>query len=214
MPHNRAMNKTILVVLAAVGILLAVLIGFATFNRSKSPKTETTNGTNNQEAVSENEVAGQTNSLRSLLGAGGSQECTYEDAETKTSGTIYVGNGRMRGDVAVNSTGSMINSHMISDGKFIYIWTDDSEDGVKMSLAKSEDLEGSAQTSQSVNLDQQMNYNCKGWSVDNTKFNLPSINFQDLSAMMNNPVDSGNQCQVCDSLDGEEASACRSALGC
>lgn len=220
--HNSLMNKTIVIVLVVIGLLVSAVVGFLTFSRSKSPTARTANNVVSQTPAGTDNNSSQTASLRNLLGAGSSQVCTYEDTNTKTQGTIFVGNGRMRGDIVAQTSGDTVNSHMISDGKFVYIWTDGSAEGVKMSLAKTGDNQENGNTGQTVDLDREVNYDCNGWQLDNSKFTLPSIQFQDMSAILNNAPDSSsapsgetvNKCQVCDSLEGEQATACKSALGC
>jgi hypothetical protein len=214
------MNKTLIAVLVVVGVLIALVVGFLTLSATKKTDKSMADNLDGATPAATDDGSTQSASLRSLLGADSSQVCTYEDVTTSTEGTIYIGSGRMRGDISTVASGETINSHMISDGKFIYIWTDESEDGVKMSLANATQYEGQQNSGQTVDLDQKIDYTCSNWNVDNTKFTLPSINFQDFSAFLDN-IDSSapsqnstNQCQVCDSLEGEEAATCKSALGC
>lgn len=165
--------------------------------------------------------------LSDLISAGKSMECTFsgETDGYKTTGTMFVSGDNIRGDFQSQSGGKMMDSHMIQSGETVYTWTTDPKQGMKIKVSKEDQVKyaddaGKITNSQSFDMDQSYDYNCKGWSGDQSKFQPPSdIEFQDLSAIMekttglpekqNNPA-----CSACDSLDDDAKASCRTALNC
>lgn len=160
----------------------------------------------------------------SLVQSGQSYECTfkYNDGENVSSGTVYMAGGaeRLRGDFSVtdNAAGAM-EVHMIRDGGYNYLWGSTMPQGIKMAVTNDEMLfEG--ETNSPVNED--VDYECRAWNVDNDKFELPSgIEFQDMTAFQANMEASvgadaaANQCQACDMIgDANAKASCKAAMGC
>ncbi len=154
-------------------IAVAIIGGgiyFATINKS-SVSTETLqqneNGRYRQSFT-------ETTSLASIVNAGGSYTCTtyIEITGATTDGTFYIANKKMRGDFSstVSGMGSVIKSHMISDGAYIYSWSDVVAKGVKVkvvtTLAKDD--------SPGFDYNKQYNYDCKAWVADESKFVIPT----------------------------------------
>jgi hypothetical protein len=181
-----------LVIVIVVLLLLAggayLLIKHTHNGASQSAQTANTQG---QPLMSP-----QKKSLFDFFSMGGSQKCTFSDKINNSSGTVYVSSGKMRGDFQSVDNGTTKQTHMINDGSYVYIWTDGQSSGYKMSLkaVKSEAAQvstapgsnTSGQTqSQSVNMHQQADYSCGGWSADPSLFTLPQgITFTDYSSMM------------------------------
>lgn len=164
--------------------------------------------------------------IADLLKAGKNLECTFsgETDGYKTSGTVFVSGNNMRGDFNSEAQGKMMDSHMIQNGETIYTWTTDPKQGMMMKISKEDqakyaDDEATAK-SQSFNMDQSYDYNCRGWSGDQSKFQAPSdIQFTDLSAQLEKAtgsLDKGNSaaCSACDSLEDEAKTSCKTALNC
>ncbi len=172
-------------------------------------------------------------SIKELM-ARGSSECTVSNKveNSESSGTVYVGNGKMRGDFkSVTQNPAMtIESHMISDGEFIYTWSDAMPQGVKIAVSNAETA-GAKQSGQQDMYNAQVNYDCDSWRVDEKKFELPSgVEFMDLGAMMQgmnagasanaptngamNPPSKSQQCAMCDGAPEPQRSQCRQALQC
>ena len=222
------MNKTVIIGVVAVVILaLAGLGAFMVMSNKKMP-TSTTGTTSEAMLANDNSTP---KTIRELMTMTANQTCTYSD-DMGNSGTLYSGGGKVRIDSASTIEGEVVNSYMLSDSANIYIWTDSGEEGFKMSLADMADFQDQAATStNSVNLNYQVDYNCNAWAVDNSKFSMPSITFQDFGAMMqeaeaamkeipgasesSESVDvTAMQCAACDNLSGDAATQCRTALKC
>jgi len=203
------------VALAAGGVIILAVIGFLMFG-NKGENLGINN--QNQESLSEK------SSLKNLLTRSGSHMCTFDEttANSQNSGTVYISNGRMRGDFTSVISGKTVQSHMIAMQNESYVWTDETKQGFKMMLDQS--AQGQAQQNQSVDINAELNYNCTSWSEDSNKFNLPSdIKFTSMQEMMGGMMNgsvqttggtNASQCSVCDQAPEPQRTQCRTALGC
>lgn len=123
--------------------------------------------------------------IMSLLGVKKNTTCTFKDVRdgVASEGTVYISaEGNMSGDFTTTKSGTSTTSHMIVKGGVAYVWT--GSQGAKMNVAS---LQGSAsaQTKSYVDVNSQIDYTCKDWTVDASKFTLPSsATFVDLEAML------------------------------
>jgi hypothetical protein len=187
------MNKTTVII--GVVIILLILGGGAFFFLNKSSQNS-----NPIKAV-QNQVAQMTTEHKSIadfFSMTGSQKCTFSDKSNNSSGTLYIGDSKMRGDFQSNDSGTTTSTHMINDGKYVYVWVDGQKDGYKMStsIVKKEAAQVTigpdnntpsvAQPSTGpVNMNQQADYSCGSWSVDTSMFTLPQgVTFTDYSSML------------------------------
>ncbi len=125
-------------------------------------------------------------SLRSLLALGKNTMCTFTSVveNSTSSGTVYIAsNGDMSGDFTSQTKASgTITSHMIMKGGTSYVWS--GAQGAKMNVSATEATTAS-NANQSVDLDAQVDYDCKNWTRDDSKFVVPTnVNFIDIEAMM------------------------------
>ena len=114
---------------------------------------------------------------------------------------------------------------MIVDGQTTYFWMDGQSTGYKMSTkAQAENISpspGSTPDSKtgSIDVNKDMNFSCKAWSVDQSVFEVPAdIKFMDLSelsspAKVTTDVKT-SQCSACDSVPESAKAQCKSSLGC
>ena len=127
-------------------------------------------------------------SFRSLLALGKNTMCSFTSVNegVTSSGTVYIAaSGSMRGDFTSQMSSGTQTSSMILKDDYSYVWS--GSQGAKMNVASSASGSASAgaQAEQSVDLDSQVDYDCQAWSVDQSKFSLPSgVNFLDIEAMM------------------------------
>src|SRR3989344_4398939 len=202
-------------------ILIALVVWYFTSGRSKK---DTKSGT---ETTQDQLAAESPKSLKELLALGKSQKCTYSEANNQ--GMFYFADGKMRGDFTSSSNaGQTVQSHMMSDSEYMYSWSDGTESGIKIKIDANQEAQSTNQQS-SVDVNRQMNYNCSSWSVDDSKFSLPTnIKFQDFNSMMPQGGSGGSgsaggsasgsvdykaqQCAACDSLTGDDKTQCKTAL--
>ena len=168
------MNQTLVWVVIAV----VVIAGIVLYMRGGND-----NGADTEEGVEDVEdeegEAGAT--FRSLLASRTSQQCTFEDEETNSAGTIFVANGKMRGDFTAQANGGTTNGHIIVDDNTVYTWVDGMSTGFKMSL----EATAEADAQQQVDLDREVDVDCDERPVDSSRFTLPSgVVFTDLSAVI------------------------------
>jgi hypothetical protein len=204
------MKKVIIIVV----VLLLAAAGYYFYSKSKGGPEGTGGATSGAQ------------SLKELITANVPQKCTFSatDETGSTEGTTYVSGGKVRSDATVTDEGETTVSHMISDGKTNYIWTDGEKNGFKMTVPEedAEDISApdSADTpvSNEVDMDQKTDYKCAAWIPDNSVFVPPTnVTFTDFSQMMEpagSAPSTASQCSYCDNLSGEDKSACLSAFKC
>jgi hypothetical protein len=118
-------------------------------------------------------------SLRTLLASGQSQKCSFNNAQS--SGTIYVGGGKMRGDFTSKVGEATAQSHMVIANNIVYVWIDGQPVGYRMAF---NDMKpGSGNGSQGVDADAKVATDCTSWQATESSFELPAdVSFADLSA--------------------------------
>ncbi len=220
------MNKTIL---AAVAVIVILGIGAFAYKSMKQPGST---GSSSQTGMTKQTTA-QTaeGTLKSLLAMGQSVQCTFSTTNegAKSDGTVYVSNGKMRGDFKTVSDKMNVNNHMIVDGQYSYVWSDQSKQGMKMELKKEETSSptGAPANGQQngPNLNEKVNYTCKPWSANAEMFALPSgITFMTFAVPSAAPSGAATQeattpaagnCSICDQVpEGPGRDACKAQLHC
>jgi len=182
------MKKSGWIVAAVIIIILLVGAGLYLMKSSKKPVTTTqttTTQTAKPQTVNRNAITG---TILSLIQGGKTIACTITYPNDKGTGTIYVGSDKkFAGDFNMKGTDNAnVVAHMVSDGTYVYIWSAAMPMGIKMSLVAARNAAGNTQTNQSVNLNQNVNMQCNPWTVDESKFTLPTnVNFTDMSNLTN-----------------------------
>ena len=180
-----------------IGVVVLLLIaGVAYTQLNKSSQTpNTTNTATEKPKTAEDTVKG---TIQSLLGVGKSVTCTVNDETQGSTGTIFVSDKKMAGDFAVKVEGKSVESHMISDGTYSYIWSSDQTQGVKIKIDQVKVTPGGNEQTSSqggFDLNKQANIKCTPWTPDESKFTPPAnIKFTDLTQMLNQiqPKTTGN----------------------
>jgi len=198
--------------LIAGGIIVVIIIAAAGFFLLKKPaQTPQESPTVQQTQQEESQTKG---SIKNLLAAGKNQTCTikYPAGEQMGEGTVYVSSKNMRGDFTFTSEGKTFDSHMIQDETYMYSWSSLSPQGVKMKIAELEKVQASP-TTESVDLNQEVDINCSSWSVDSGKFTPPAnVNFTEtnLTPPQTQKIDKS----VCDQItDAQAKASCLQSLG-
>ncbi len=163
-------------------------------------------------------------SMKELIAMGRSQKCDFSEPQSNTAGTIYIADGKVRGDFTSQNQGASMSGHMIVDGTTVYTWMDGMNQGFKTSFNPT-GAQGEGDTQQGLSPDKKTDYKCETWSKDESKFAMPAgITFSDMSAMMqgkmpssanpNGVPDKAAQCKACDMAPEPQRSQCREALSC
>ena len=218
------MNKNLM-----IGIVIAVIVligGFMFLNNGIAPAGNNGEPPTNGETLSA--------SIDDLLAFSGTKTCTFSDEGV--SGTVYVSNGKMRGDFEATENGQVLTTHMVRADGYQYVWVD-GQGGLKIKEADLKKFETQANqgNNQTPDLNERVNYTCQNWSGDSAKFAVPTdVEFNDFGALFEGlgmPVPgnenieetivtdetpgAGAQCAVCNQLPaGEQRNACLQALGC
>ncbi len=126
-------------------------------------------------------------SMQDLITRGGNYKCTFDEQNdvSHSTGTVFISDKNIRGDfdtsVKVLSSDTTISSHMISDGEFIYTWSALMPSGVKLAVDNNVSSTAST-TAQSFDYNQKLDYNCVAWTVDQSKFTLPTeVEFKEIN---------------------------------
>lgn len=153
-------------------------------------------------------------SLKDLLAANLPQKCTFPE------GTVYISGGKFRGDFSSDVSGKAVVSHMISDSKTSYIWTDGEKQGFKMTITDEAKSQAESQTEvdkNGVDVNAKLDYKCSTWLPDASLFNTPAgVEFTDFSALTAPAAAGSNsvQCAACASLTGDDKTQCLAVLNC
>jgi hypothetical protein len=217
------MTKKMSLMIAAILLIVVLGIGAFLFTRSAKPKTDQAVSTSESTpAPTEAPVAETKGSFKDLLAQKKDVSCTMSDPSTQSSGTIFVSSPKFRGDMTVAVNNQPMETHMISDGTYMHIWQEGTTRGTKFKVDINQTpapATGSAQT-QVTDLNKEVNLKCDPWTVDASKFTLPTnVQFSDLSTIMKSPGKPGGSTpiidkSVCDNIaDAAAKAACVKALG-
>ena len=222
------MNKKLLPVIAVIGLIAIAGIFFLS---RKSLNSEVSDSM----MKGEGSTAKFTGSFADLISKGQNFACNFvtpDDAGNVTAGSTYVAEGgaKVSAQFTTEVDGKKTTGNVIRDGEYNYIWTSDQAQGIKTKITEDDkSLFGAdASKSESTGLtdQEQVDFDCNPWTVDNSKFTPPSdIEFVDASEfMMQMQKDSGSaeesstssakDCSTCDQVPAAAQAQCRQALGC
>ncbi len=207
------MNKAI------IAVLILAIIGVGVWYATK-PKTNNETKNDSQQTQNQDQASVQDTSLKSLLATGKDQMCTYnlttQDGKGSGTGTFYITKNKSRGDIQAVVSGGNTTSHIISMDDTAYFWIDDSDTAFKMNI----DQSSTASSSSQAPIDPNTNYkfDCKPWTVDQSKFTVPStITFREfvmpaVAVPSNADQADINPGYICDSLSEPAKSECQASL--
>lgn len=185
MKNGGVVNKKLVIIVAAV----VVLGGGAVAYFLTQPKSTSDTNANVEPGTTENVVDEAVGSIRSLFNAGKSQVCTYSSEED--SGTIYITDGWLRADMTSKDPESPASGMIITKEKQ-YFWDVSKKEGYVTQFSPDQqqapaDTGDTAQPQEedTQSIDEEYNYNCKSWNVDESLFTPPAdVNFIDMQAML------------------------------
>ncbi|MEA1925764.1 MAG: hypothetical protein U9M90_00760 [Patescibacteria group bacterium] len=131
-------------------------------------------------------------SMQDLMARGKFLKCTYKENLSDGSESevvMYISGNKVRTEMEINTdTGEAIESHMIIDKDWMYMWNSFTPNGTKMNIkemSKKEDVSDSDVNKGMTNLAKETDYKCRTWIPDNSKFTVPSdIEFMDITETM------------------------------
>lgn len=209
------MNKTKSIIIAV--LILLILGGAYSYTRLKSPQEKSQKTATQQTAqkTTGSKVEEFTGSLADILKMGSAVKCTgsYSDDNGTTNITVYASGNKSYSEMTVNNDDQgTFMMHGIFDGDWMYSWGDygmatkmkvsdiqDLSQNGPANVPTQEDYQGN-QTEGPQAFEENYDYSCTPWVVDNSKFTPPSdVEFTDMSQMMkdlNNAMDSGDTEQM------------------
>jgi hypothetical protein len=172
--------KQNIIIPAFIGIVLVGGLIIVGLNNSKSLNNDLKSGGNSVDIASEESFSGKfSGSMKDLVSKNQSMKCTFtHNTEMNNSkGTVYIGDGKLKGDFDIHASGQNMKAFMISDGSTSYVWSSVLPQGFKVVLSNTEN-QNSTQPAQGVDYNQNLDYECVPWSVDSSYFVPPAdINF-------------------------------------
>lgn len=180
------MGKIILGILVLGGAAFFIFSADKKEDANKDASEESSESIDNSEDVVSEESMMQDDTkefnekttLTKLMEKGGNYQCTFSHSTQvgDSTGVVFISNKKIRGDfvskVSIPGMGNTtdIETYMISDGESVYTWSSMSNDGFKSPVSK--DLPKDFSTT--VSVDQELDYKCVGWKLDESKFSLPT----------------------------------------
>jgi len=220
-PNNQTGKKTLWIVII---LILLAGIGWWLFG-TKTDKNQTKNESQTM-GQEQTENQAQNLSLKELFAEGKTQKCqtSFESADGKGSGQLYIGNGKMRTDMTMVVGNESLTTHMITDNTMAYTWTDGQNMAFKMPISQTEQQQTETQKQGSADLNTKYAVTCTSWNVDESLLTPPAnINFLDQTQLLQTGQTAGQpsdtdslkaqQCAACDSA-GDAKEQCKTALGC
>ena len=154
-----------------IGVVVAVLViggGYWFFGREASLTTSPS-------------------TMNQLLASADPLECAYtqNNDQADTTGTLYVADGKVRGDFTIQTKASAgvaaqkLDSHLVTDGKQVLLWPLTSQAPTQGVLINVDPTK-----KDQVNLDQTFDAVCKPWVKDDAKFAAPTdVQFTDVAVL-------------------------------
>jgi len=214
MNRQTAIVTAIVVVLAVIGVVALLQL-----NRGESQTQQTVTQQEEQQLP---ESSANKGTIQSLLKQGKNVTCSISYPEGSGSGTVYVAGTKVRGDFTTKVDNKELMSHMINENNTAYVWTDASNQGTKITIDPNQPIPSApAGAPQSADLNKEVDMNCKNWSVDNSKFTVPTnVTFTDMSELLKKVQGTGTgpmpklDASICDQItDASAKAACLKSLG-
>ncbi len=191
------MSKKILVV-ACLVVMITVFTGCDLLGGDKNREAtkEETNAEQNQEnnKESDKDEAKEESffgSMQDLIMRGKSLKCTYrqnsDDGEYEV--VTYISGGNVKTEAEMKTgEGKTMESSMVINKDWMYMWNSFTPKGMKVDMQKMPEIENVTDNDVNkdmANLAKEMDYKCRPWIPDNSKFKIPAdIQFQDITEMM------------------------------
>ena len=182
------MNKTVIIG-GVVVIGIGGLIFFAGGVDAPTVEEVSEPGLNNTKVTSlVSEDGSYTGSLEELAFEGGDWKCTITlTTEGITSvSTTYLSGDNMRSDVVsdVPMVGPMTMSAIV-DEDYAYTWSSMQPGGYKIAVideeSEEEVVDSEMEEVENIEIPEYLDYKCEKWEVDTTVFQLPKIDFQEIT---------------------------------
>ena len=182
------MNKKILY--WSVGSIVVVIIIIVVLSSGKSTSSLSTSSTSRESGQTTAVTARQT--MHDLISSGATEICSFSIAATATtsslSGTIYMEQGRMRGDlVRTDTAGKITTSHITISSSTVFLWSDATSKGYKLLWSIAASSSAMLGKAGGIDVNQVTDYSCANKTPTPTEFVLPTnIIFTDITSLIKN----------------------------
>lgn len=207
-----ANNKLVL-----IGVLVITLIGGFVLLQQKKSGPVSSQG--NLQSLGQ-----EKSTIADLFKTKTPTQCTIEFNEptVKMLATVYfVGEDKMVMDAATTpENGDAIESHTIRNGDDFYVWSSLGTTGTKFKLSSMPQNATPDQNPAEILKRNDIKYDCRAWSLDNSKFNPPAeIKFTDVTETLPQLPSGGDtpavNCSLCDQVPaGVSRDQCLQSLNC
>jgi len=161
-----------------IGVLAVVVVGAGAYMVIAKPASDS--AMSGSEASTEQGSGRFSGSFADLTARGGEWKCTIDSSVDTgagaaiSSGVVHVSGNKVRGDFTTNVEGyGSVQAHMISDGEYVYSWSDMAPQGIKVKAAAQSS--GTGPTSgQVVDLNHSYSYDCEQSSTEASLFVPPA----------------------------------------
>lgn len=188
------MKNLIVIILSVVVVGGLVVGGYSLINRSETnDQADNTQSEVNKESETSKGDKEESffGSMQDLITRGKPLKCTYKqkDSDEEYEITMYISGGNVRTEAEMKiDDGKIMESNMVINKDWMYMWNSFTPNGMKVDMQKmpkQENLKDSDVNKSMANLAKEMDYKCRAWIPDNSKFKIPTnIEFQDITEMM------------------------------
>jgi hypothetical protein len=170
-------NKVIAIVVGVVVVLGGAYYAMRGTSESVKDTNSIAVGEPNPSAPTEN-TSGKKMSFDAFMKQGGSYMCTVNQnvQGMESKGTVYINGGNIRGDFKTSVSGMNIDTMFLTKDGYSYSWSSMmAGKGFKVAV-KGASGNTSTQTSGQYSFDASQigEYDCQPWTVDQSKFAMPS----------------------------------------
>jgi hypothetical protein len=178
---SQGFSAVLILVIAAVAIGAVVAFTLSRNSTTSQTGTERTTGASSEEGVPQGETE---STIPDIVGRGQNLECDWKMPTTGTenpfgAGKLYTTGNKGRSQIAGGTEGVAIEGNAIYKDGEVYSWISAAGTTMGFKFTKDE-LESmnaemtAEQKQQAEQIRQQMIFNCKPWTPDESKFVLPS----------------------------------------
>ncbi len=165
------MMKTIIWVVV-LGVVVFGVYSLSGKNKINYQQQVASENSQQQSAVGENPV-GKKMAFSEFVKQNGSYQCSVKQATSDfdSSGTVYMNDGKMRGEFTTIAEGINVKSYIIMRDGFIYTWSSAAPKiGFKMAI-KADTTNSGTYTWDPKQIG---DYDCSTWTLDESKLTVPS----------------------------------------
>lgn len=177
------MSKTFIV----AGVVIVLVVGVIIVSKNnKDNLANSTESTNTE--VTDSKAPAKKMAFSEFIKGMGSYQCTVSQSVegNDTKGVVYLSKGLLRGEFNSTVKNFSINTNFIVRDGYTYTWTSMMPKiGFKTKInptAMTANTAAQTQGSYNFNAEKIGDYDCQAWTVDQSKFTLPTgITFQELN---------------------------------